>query len=168
MIVQAATYTSGAEMIAAYKARRAKEAAAARRVQTANQNKRHVRLVPVRQQMDDHVQAWKVWKSKPWDHSRNYIKWRCGNLGIAYRDLTGSCRLPEIVEARDLIAFEFKEYIRPDISCAELSRLMGRSHPAATFSVARVRASLGDPKAIETLAKERARIARYQAKRVAE
>lgn len=115
--------------------------------------------------MRAHVDAWEVWKAKPWGHSRNYVKWRCRQFGVAYRDVTGASRLPELVEVRDLLAFEIKHYVKPEISWTELSRMVGREYPAAALSVARVRASIGDKAAEESLSRERARINRYQASR---
>jgi len=186
-MIQAAVYTSEAELIAAYKLRRAKDAERARRAATANQNAPAVKreaeprdmeffpiprrpaasIIPAWQiaelYFDHHVNAWRSWKAEEGMKCKAHIRRRCADLGVSYDDLMGPSRKKKIVQARDLLAYEIKTTVRPQISWPELGRLLNREHSAIFYSVMKMRAAAGDPDAIASIEKRKARMNKARA-----
>lgn len=153
--IQADPSPTAARLKAAYLARRAKEAAAARRVQTANQNAPAVKLVAVPKRFmakklplwsfeevhfDAHVKRWHLHlaeaKAANGAPLKAYIKRRGLDMGIGYAQIVGKSRKKEIVAARQLIMWEIKRQVKPSISWPELGRLFGgKDHTTGIHAV---------------------------------
>lgn len=153
-----------ARLHAAYLARRAKEAAAARKVASANQNAPAVKREPVKLGLgrphDAHMKAWEDWKRDMGSPVKAHIRRRCAELGVTYEELTSPARHKEIVGIRDLLAYEIKFTVKPQISWPELGRILNREHSAVFYAVMKMRAASGDQVAIDRLEKRKARMKR--------
>jgi hypothetical protein len=148
MWVQAESYTSAADMERQY---------AARRARLMGKPVQEVRPQPVEQPMpaivlvyrdqnpkDAHVRAWEYWKAEMGSPCRAYIKRRCEEMGVAYEAVIGPSRIQKFVDARQLLMYEIKTIIKPEISYPELGRLFGgRDHTSSLYSVRKVEAMKG-------------------------
>lgn len=156
---------TAARLHAAYLARRAKEAAAARRVQTANQNAPARKLVAVEKEeppewkagvrFNYHERLWLEWKIAQIAKVKNHIATRCAERGLAVDDIKSRSKRDELVEFRDTLVYEIKTEVDPAISWEQLARHFGRDHTSIITAYDRGAAAAGDPVAIERVKKRR-------------
>jgi hypothetical protein len=166
-MIAVASYTSEAELKAAYRARRqrlgmegprllARRETAPVRVQ--GQEPRDTESFPTYQrfmakkiptwQLEDthfnhHETAWKFWKIETLAANgsplKAYIRRRALEMGFTYAEVIGPSRKVKLVEARHQIIWEIKRVVKPDVSYPELGRLFGgRDHTTTLHAVRRV------------------------------
>ncbi|MBX5238649.1 helix-turn-helix domain-containing protein [Rhizobium sp. NLR22b] len=70
--------------------------------------------------------------------TKDYMRRRCKELGITMKDLCGPRRAHPLVDHRQLIMWELKMIVKPEISYPELGRLFRRDHTTALWAVRRV------------------------------
>lgn len=91
---------------------------------------------------DDHVKALDRWRAEiflaPASPLRTYIKRRCEELEVEYRAIMSVTRRRDVVEARQLIMWEIKTHVKPEITLPELGRLFDRDHTTVLHAVRRV------------------------------
>ncbi|WP_085859931.1 helix-turn-helix domain-containing protein [Rhizobium sp. TAL182] len=98
--------------------------------------KRTPRWLPMWQwgdmQFDAHMAEWRKRNMHP---TKDYMRRRCKELGITMKDLCGPRRTHPLVDHRQLIMWELKTIVKPDISYPELGRLFGRDHTTCLYAV---------------------------------
>jgi hypothetical protein len=96
---------------------------------------------------DEHVKAWRRWRSSLGSPIRNYIVSRCDDFGVTYEEIIGPSRERRLVIPRHMIMWEIKTKLRPDISLPELGRMFGgRDHTSLLYSIRKIN-NLMDAKA---------------------
>lgn len=147
----------------AYKARRAKEAAAARKVASSNQNAPTVKREPEPEapewkagtRFDYHERLWLEWKIRQVSNVRNHIAARCAERGITVDDIKAKSQKRELVDFKDRIIYEIKTEVDPGISWGQLARHFGRDHTSLITAYDRGAAAAGDPVALERVKNRR-------------
>ena len=147
MNVSARHYATGAEMIASAHAIRQRLMRPAHSVIDAEEPpplpKPPIRIAYRDQNPKDaHVTAWRIWLCKTsGSQCRYYIKHRAIELGFTYDRVVGLDRKKPIVRARQMIMWELKTIVKPDISWMEIGRLFGgRDHTTAYHAVHKIAA----------------------------
>lgn len=155
-LVTAAQPRSFAEMAAAHKARQARFAAAAKHVVQKPQIV--IRRSPSAPPPADRFKPLWMFGHLHFDHHlgayarhqleqaligghrlKRYIRDRAREMGLTYAVVVGQSRKRPIVAARDLIAWEIKTTVKPEISYPELGRLFGgRDHTSVLHSVRKI------------------------------
>ncbi len=137
MYVEAKTYASAAEQIAAAAALRKKFYG---RPEKPSQIVTHVPIAvrdevnrPMRPVPDAHVREWYRWRREQIDASaspiRDYVRRRAAELGFSYAEIVGPRQLRILIKPRHLIIWEIKTFVKPEISFPELGRIFGgRDH----------------------------------------
>lgn len=82
---------------------------------------------------DSHVHAYRRWKTG--QPLKLYIKRRCREFGCSYREMVSSCRREDLTECRQLLMYEIKTVVKPDISYPVLGKLFNREHKTAWHAV---------------------------------
>lgn len=85
-----------------------------------------------------HIVAWRVWRAKLMHHAREYKKFRSIELGYDDDAILVKSRNRKLVEARQLLIWEIKAIVRPDISWMELGRMFRSDHSTIIHAVRRV------------------------------
>lgn len=162
--------TSHAEMVAAYKARQARFAAAARKV--ARRPKPAPATVLTRKKLvewrkprwkkqdihfDAHVWALVMWKMNRGAKIRNYIRQRCIDMCICYTEVTRGGQGRALVPYRDKIIYEIKTKVDPDITWSSLGYHFNRDHSAVITAFYRGAAAAGDKDMAQKVADKRQR-----------
>ncbi|CDM57659.1 Chromosomal replication initiator protein dnaA [Rhizobium favelukesii] len=146
MIVQARDYTSADEMRASAHAlhqklmntRPAKKVAVVIAPKVIALRPSWRRAV---QPFDAHVKDWQLWCLERMSPCKAHMRRRCEDFGITMEELTGRSRRHPIVEYRQLVMWEIKTIIKPEISYPEIGRLFGgKDHTTALWAVRRVAA----------------------------
>lgn len=86
-------------------------------------------------QQDAHVKEWLQRKMHP---TKDYMRQRCKELGITMKDLCGPRRTHPLVDHRQLVMWELKTIVKPEISYPELGRLFRRDHTTCLWAVRRI------------------------------
>jgi Bacterial dnaA protein helix-turn-helix len=145
------------QLIAAYKARQARFAAAARKVpQDPKVLPKAVEfdLAPTRDSplwmfgncyFDAHLEPWHRWLAECREAYgsplRTYIRDRALDLGSNYTEIMADIRRDEVVAVRHLLMWEIKTIIKPSITWPELGRLFGgRDHTSCRYAVHKIEA----------------------------
>lgn len=135
----AKTYSTGSEVIEAVRALRYLHAAPVR--------KPVPELVVVPQidpplwqklaiNFDAHVTAYEEWFSPNISPTRRYIAHRAAEMGFTYAEIVGHRKFKILVAARQLLMWEVKRIVKPDISYPALGRLFGgRDHGTIIWAV---------------------------------
>jgi len=90
---------------------------------------------------DAHVRDWQVWRAEQASPCRAHMRRRCEDFGITMEQLIGRNRCHPIVDYRQLVMWELKTIIKPEISYPEIGRLFGgKDHSTALHAVRRVAA----------------------------
>lgn len=72
---------------------------------------------------------------------RRYIVGRCIELGANYAQIVGPSRRRSISDERQLLAWEIKTVVKPEISFVELGRIFGgRDHTTMMHAVSKIEA----------------------------
>lgn len=146
-MIQAATYTSEAEIIAAYKLRRAKEAERARRAATANQNAPAVKreatawtpavVQPTNYQPVAHLAGFKHWQAALRARTpRQFRNHACKAFGLNLDVLLSANRTERVYHVRKtLIEIVHERY--PHLSYPEIAKLFNREHTTIVSTLGR-------------------------------
>lgn len=153
MNVQLITPTQ-ASLIAAHKARQARFTAAAKKVKQDPSPLPRIDFAPFQARkiplwtveelhFDAHVKAFDVWRSNILTATatplKTYIFNRCEELGASFSDVLTGDRRKQVVAIRQLLMWEVKTLIKPQISFPELGRLFGgRDHTTCLHAVRRI------------------------------
>lgn len=142
MNVVARNYSSGAEMIASAHAIRNRLFGKPRLV-----NIMPARVVdpePPRYwqshktRFDSHVYCHRRWIEALEKPCKVYIKRRSRELGVTYASVVGPSRKQKAVLPRQMIMWEIKTYVKPDISFVALGKLFDRDHKTAFYTFHKV------------------------------
>jgi hypothetical protein len=153
-MIAVASYTSEAELKAAYRARRQRLGMEGPRLLSRREPAPVRRHVPEQSptkhgctvQQDHHVRVWQRMKADQASPCRNYILRRCAELGVSFeKEIKPDVRARHIVEIRDQIVYEVKKFVKPGISWPELGRLIDRDHSSAVSMYNRAAMRAGDP-----------------------
>jgi hypothetical protein len=88
---------------------------------------------------DAHVTAWRIWMCRvTGSKCKHYVMLRAVELGFTYDEITSLDRHKAIVRARQLVMWELKTTVKPDISWMEIGRLFGRDHTTAMHAVRKI------------------------------
>lgn len=137
--------------IALYKAaqERARKRLMAARMVVANANKTALLAAPEvketakapRREVDEnhHVLEWRKWiireKTAP---IRTYIEQRCAEAGINVDKLLSASRRRDVTEFRQLLMWEIKMEVRPDMSLPEIGRVFARDHTTVLSAIRKI------------------------------
>lgn len=172
--VSAITYTSTAAMIAGAAAVRrrllnpprpavhqASLVAPAKVEEVPMAKVRHLNLD--KRPKDAHVTAWKVWRTmigaRP---CREYVRYRCIQLGVDLKDVLGPNRAKPISFIRHLLMWEIKTKIRTEMSYPDIGRIFGgRDHTSVLFACRKIQEMIdGQPN--DFMERKRRAIVEYQ------
>lgn len=97
-------------------------------------------VVPARPRLyrahDAHLIAWQKWKASAGSPLKNYIVSRCEELGIPYEVMISERKTNDVAIPRQMIMWEIKNVVKPDISYPAIGRLFGgRDHTTALHAV---------------------------------
>lgn len=85
---------------------------------------------------DAHVTTYEEWFSPNISPTRRYIACRAAELGFTYAEIVGHRKFKDLVAARQLLMWEVKRIVKPDISYPALGRLFGgRDHATCVWVV---------------------------------
>lgn len=91
-------------------------------------------------QHDYHIRLWRRYLAKQGNKCRFHIEQRADEMGLKVSDILGLTRRREIVEARQLLMWEIKTIVKPEISLPEIGRLFGRDHTTVLHAIRKVAA----------------------------
>jgi len=145
----APTYTpSQIALHEAAKARARKRFMAARMV-AANTNenaslsgpeaKEHASAAKVEVDQNHHVLAWRVWINRfSGQRVRIYIEQRCAEAGIDASKVLSASRRREVTNFRQLLMWEIKMEVRPEMSLPEIGRVFARDHTTVLSAIRKI------------------------------
>lgn len=161
--IQADPSPTAARLHAAWKARRAKEAAAARKVASANQNAPAVKLVAVERQpepvdktlfrrpkaqppvkvlepprqADAHVRAFRSWEKMQAETAsvKAFIRYGCEAFGVPYKVMMSPDKTRRVAEVRKILICMVKD--RWDLSAPLIGRYFKRDHTSILAALGR-------------------------------
>lgn len=86
-----------------------------------------------------HVLTWRIWISRfSGRRIRTYIEQRCAEAGINVdKLLSASCRR-DVTEFRQLLMWEIKMEVRPDMSLPEIGRVFARDHTTVLYAIRKI------------------------------
>lgn len=96
-------------------------------------------------QFDAHVVAYREWMALNLKFYgspvRQYVNRRAAELGFTYNQMIGITRKQAIAKVRQLIMWEIKNIVKPDISYPEIGRIFGgRDHTTVLHAIRAVEA----------------------------
>ncbi|MGN6779351.1 helix-turn-helix domain-containing protein [Rhizobium sp.] len=136
MMLQAKTYSSGAEMLGSYAAIRQRLQGAPERAPVVTKPYPELKPIKATQRLpmwrwydmpfDAHVLAYREWQITNGFKMKHYLAKRAHDLGFTIEDMRGSGRKADVVSVRQMLMWEIRTKFGK--SCPEIGRLFNKDH----------------------------------------